>query len=102
MGIEIIRKPDGVLLTLQKFASDLLAEFNCDILKPFQSPSLAGIKLYFDDSPPINDPATYRRLVGKLNYLTHTRLDVFLPSTISKSIYGFPKTDSCGNSKAYP
>ena len=76
LGIEIIRKLDGVLLTQQKFALDLLGEFNCDTLKPFQSPLQAGIKLYSNDIPPINDPAAYRRLIGKLNYLTHTLLDI--------------------------
>lgn len=62
-------------MTQQKFAFNLLAEFSDD-LKAFLSPLLADIKLNVDDNPLADNPTAYRRLVGKLNYLTHTKLEI--------------------------
>lgn len=59
LGIEAIRQSNGILLTQQKYAVDMLAEFNCAKLKSFSSPLPVGIKLHIDDSPPIDDPTMY-------------------------------------------
>lgn len=84
-------------MTQQKFAFNLLAEFSDD-LKAFLSPLLADIKLNVDDNPLADNPTAYRRLVGKLNYLTHTKLDSIC-CTLFESIYGLTKTNLDGSSK---
>ncbi|KAL3376299.1 hypothetical protein AABB24_002970, partial [Solanum stoloniferum] len=56
-------------------ATDLLQEFNCSHVPKFTSP-LDSIKLQEDFDAPLDDPTLYRHLVGKPNYLTHTRPDL--------------------------
>jgi hypothetical protein len=44
-----------------------------------------NVKLLLGQGEPLNDPGQYRRLVGKLNYLTVTRPDItFAVSVVSQ------------------
>ena len=76
LGIEIIKEATRVILTQCKFALDLIAKHDGDSFKPVLSPLLVGFKLSIEDGLPVKDPLPYRRLIGKLNYLTHTRHDI--------------------------
>ena len=49
LGIEVIRKERGILLTQQKFAKGLIQKFDCGALIAFSSPRPACIKLNVDD-----------------------------------------------------
>ncbi|KAL9995344.1 putative RNA-directed DNA polymerase [Helianthus debilis subsp. tardiflorus] len=76
LGIEVLHEPTGIILTQRKFASDLLKEFNAYDQTPVACPLPAHIQLKLNEGPVLDDPMLYRRLVGKLNYLTHTRPDL--------------------------
>lgn len=65
-----------VLFLHRKFALDLIAEYESDSYGSVLNPLPAGIKLSLTDGIPVADPLAYKRLVGKLNYLTHTRPDI--------------------------
>lgn len=72
-GLEISQHPQGYLMTQQKYATDLIAEFNCQHFTLVLTPLDSSSKLVLDMGEPLTDPSTYRRLIGKLNFLQHTR-----------------------------
>ncbi|XP_019430584.1 PREDICTED: uncharacterized protein LOC109337944 [Lupinus angustifolius] len=44
--------------------------------KPSTTPMIPGAHLHQDSSTPFDDPSAYRRLIGRLIYLTNTRSDI--------------------------
>ena len=73
--MEVTKFPTGVALTQRKFALDLLKEFHCDSLPPTNCP-LCPLSKADNAECLYADVTSYRKLVGKLNYLTNTRLDI--------------------------
>ncbi|XP_075074481.1 uncharacterized protein LOC142162074 [Nicotiana tabacum] len=76
LGLEITPHPQGYLMYQQKYTSDLLEEFHCKNFTLISTPLYPSVKLVIDMGNPISDPSTYMRLVGKLNFLEHTRPDI--------------------------
>ena len=70
LGVEVIRSKHGIFLSQRKYVLDLLSETGKLGAKPCSSPMASGLHLLFED------PERYRRLVGKLNYLTVTYPDI--------------------------
>ncbi|RVW82543.1 Retrovirus-related Pol polyprotein from transposon RE2 [Vitis vinifera] len=50
--------------------------------KPVDTPMDPNVKLIPGQGEPLGDPGRYRRLVGKLNYLTITRPDISFPVSV--------------------
>lgn len=64
---------------------ELLQEFDLESMPTVSSPLDPSTKLTTSSGPLLADPTAYRRLVGKLNYLTHTRPDLlFAVLTLSQ------------------
>ncbi|XP_019248574.1 PREDICTED: uncharacterized protein LOC109227835 [Nicotiana attenuata] len=76
LGLEILYKHDGVIITQRKFTRDLIQEFECSHCTPMSSPIDPSTKLKADEGNLLTNPTKYRKLVGKLNFLTNTRLDI--------------------------
>ncbi|XP_019256438.1 PREDICTED: uncharacterized protein LOC109234846 [Nicotiana attenuata] len=76
LGIEVSPTPDGLLLNQRKFILDLLAEYKCYEVSPVVSPLDLTLKLQAADGELLPNPELYRSLVGKFNFLTHTRPDL--------------------------
>lgn len=76
LGIEAVRREEGLYLNQRKYVLDILKDSGFLLCKPASTPITPSSKLAKDDSPLLEDAAPYRRLVGRLLYLTATRPDI--------------------------
>ena len=76
LGIKVAPGPKGLFLSQRKYALEIMDE--CGLLgyKPSPFPIEENHKLTLVAGPPLTDAGRYRRLVGRLIYLTITRPDL--------------------------
>ncbi|KAK3032290.1 hypothetical protein RJ639_036247 [Escallonia herrerae] len=76
LGIEAARGPRGLFLSQHKYALDVLSESGLSVSKPAAFPMEQNHGLALAGGPLLSDPGPYRRLIGRLVYLTITRPDI--------------------------
>ncbi|XP_019263453.1 PREDICTED: uncharacterized protein LOC109241194 [Nicotiana attenuata] len=76
LGLEVQYTDKRVLMSQKKFTMDLVKEFDCIDCPPMTSHLDSSTKLKADEGALLTDPSYYRKLIGKLNFLTNTRLDI--------------------------
>ncbi|RVW99739.1 Retrovirus-related Pol polyprotein from transposon TNT 1-94 [Vitis vinifera] len=98
LGIEIAQSSSGVVLSQRKYALDILEETGSLDCKLVDTPMDPNVKLVPGQGEPLGDPGRYRRLVGKLNYLTITRPDIsFLENRGHTQVVGYTDADWAGS-----
>lgn len=75
LGISVVLHPTGLFLSQRKYALQLLELAHMVNCNPFRTPVDTESKLG-PEGVPVKDPTLYRSLVGCLQYLTFTRLDL--------------------------
>lgn len=76
LRLEVARNHKGIAVNQRKYALDLLTETGFLSSKPMKTPMIQTLKLCQNDGEPLADNTQYRRLIGKLLYLTITRPDI--------------------------
>lgn len=76
LGLELARGSKGLFICQRKYTMDILEEYRMLACKPSSFPMEQNHKLALDDSPPHSKPSQYRRLVGRVIYLTMTRPEI--------------------------
>jgi len=76
LGLEIFPTAQGLFLCQKKYIKDLLQETKMTQCRPLRVPLTPNLKLYAQIGTPLQDPNCFRRLVGKLIYLSITRPDI--------------------------
>jgi hypothetical protein len=81
LGIEVTKIKDDLLLTQEKYASDLLKRVGMSNCKPVASHLSTSEKLSVHEGTPLGakDATNYRSVVRALQYLTLTRPDIAFP-----------------------
>ena len=82
LGFEIAQSSSSVVMSQRKYALDILEETCMLECKPIDTHMDPNIKLVPGQGEPLRDSGRYRRLVGKLNYLTITWSDISFPVSV--------------------
>ncbi|KAL2248387.1 UNVERIFIED_CONTAM: Retrovirus-related Pol polyprotein from transposon RE2 [Sesamum indicum] len=78
LGMEIARNSDGIYLAQTKYILDIIADTCMKEAKSVATPFPAGLKLNSDTRALLQAPDSYRRLIGRLLYLSFTRPEISL------------------------
>ena len=85
LGLEFLFQPEGIMVTQRLYIQEMLDEFGLADCRPVATPMQEKLKLLPDMQAPLADIAKYQRMVGKLIFLTHTRIDIaFAVSVVSR------------------
>ncbi|XP_050888555.1 uncharacterized mitochondrial protein AtMg00810-like [Lathyrus oleraceus] len=76
LGLEIARSPKGIFVNQRKYTLELLQDVGLLATKSSKIPFNPTTKLSSTDGALLEDPSSYRRLIGRLLYLTNTRPDI--------------------------
>lgn len=76
LEVNVTRTPDGLFLSQQQYALELLDRANMLQCNPAPTPIDTRSKLSSSAGSPVSDATLYRRLAGALQYLTLTRPDI--------------------------
>lgn len=76
LGIEVARNPTGIYLCQRKYTLDIISEAGLLGAKPAGFPIEQNHNLALAKGDLLPDPEPYRRLIGRLIYLSFTRPDL--------------------------
>jgi len=93
LGIEVAQSNDGIVIYQRKYVMDILEETGLVSAKYVDTPMDPNTKLLPNQGEPISDPEQYRKLVGKLNYLTVTRSDISVAVSMVSQFLNSPCED---------
>ena len=75
LGLQIVQNNDDVFISQAKILKDQLKRFGLESCNVVGTPMITGHKLSSKDETPAVEKK-YRSMIGGLQYLTHSRLDI--------------------------
>nr|GEW72111.1 putative ribonuclease H-like domain-containing protein [Tanacetum cinerariifolium] len=93
LGIEVMRSPQGIFICQKKYILDLLAEIGMIDCKPTDTSMITNHKLFINTKAKLSNTDMYQRMVGKLIYLSHTRLYIAYDVGVVSQFMHQPQVD---------
>ena len=89
LGIEVIRTPEGILISQRHYVLSMLFKFGTTDCKSVSTPLDRNVKLR-PDSGEVCDPTRFQQIVESLVYLTITRPDLSYPVRVISQFMARP------------
>ena len=93
MGFEVAQSNIGIVVSQRKYALDILEEIGLMNSKFVDTPMDPNVKLVPKSGGPLSNTEKYRRLVGKLKYLTVTCPNISFANSMVSQFLNFPCED---------
>ena len=78
VGLQLHQMKNGIYITQSKYIKEIMKTFELEDSKPVSTSMVTMLKLLKnDDSAKVNQ-TLYRSMIGKLQYVVHSRLDIAL------------------------
>jgi hypothetical protein len=88
LGVEVLKVEFDLLLSQGRYILDLLKKTNMIEAKPSTSPMASSSSLSAFTGDPMEDPSLYQSIVGSLQYLSLTDLDLsFVVNRVCQCMY---------------
>jgi len=100
LGLEVAQCNRGIHLSQRKYTLGILCETDMLASAPVSTPMHLSKRTTVDQGVPLQDPTSFRRLNGKLIYLTNTRPDItYVVHNLSQHIMctNQPASSSCSS-----
>lgn len=89
LGIKVARSPKGIILNQRNYVLNVLKETGMQGCRRSKFPIEQNFNLRVNDENPVADVVRYRRLIGRLLYLTVTRPDItYAMNTLCQYVNG--------------
>ena len=83
LGIEIHQSANGIFVSQQKYATDIIQNFRMTKWKQTNTPISQGTNLRIQYVAPLVHSTLYKSVVGSLLYLTTTRPNIMFATSFS-------------------
>ncbi|KAJ9559742.1 hypothetical protein OSB04_004902 [Centaurea solstitialis] len=91
LGLQVLQKPDGILINQSKYIRDLLKRFHMDTSSVAKTPMASGTLIGADPKGKPVDQKTFRAIIGSLLYLTASRPDIMFATCFCARFQANPK-----------
>ena len=94
LGLQVKQQKDGIFISQEKYAKNLVKRFSLDSKKHASTPMSSSIKLSSDPAGVEVDPTLYRSIIGSLLYLIASRPNIAFSVEVCARFQARPK-ESC-------